>query len=97
MIVTKDLRLMVFVTISAAFFLFADEPKAGAQSGTSFSLEMARATQRGFHPERGEVLLRQLGGVGVTRPQLSLDPHLSIFVSDVETMNQITSVRLKCE
>jgi hypothetical protein len=74
--------------MSAAFFLFA-ESNAGAQSGTSFSLETARATQRGRSPERGEVLLRELGVAGATLPALPLDPHLSIFVSDVETTSQI--------
>jgi hypothetical protein len=89
MAVTKNQRLMASIALSVAFFILGDEPKAGAQSGTSFSLETARATERGYHPERGEVLLRQLGAVGATRPQLPLDPHLSIFVSDVETTSQI--------
>jgi hypothetical protein len=89
MAMTKDKHVMASLAIAAAFFVVANEPKAGAQSGTSFSLEIARATQRGYHPERGEVLLRQLGVAGATRPQLPLDPHLSIFVSDVETTSQI--------
>src|SRR5258708_40159536 len=88
MAVTKHQLLIASIAMSAAFFLFA-ESNAGAQSGTSFSLETARATQRGRSPERGEVLLRELGVAGATLPALPLDPHLSIFVSDVETTSQI--------
>jgi hypothetical protein len=73
--------------MSAAFFLFAYGPEAGAQSGTSFSL--GSTTPRTYHPERGEVHLRQLGVVGTSLPRLALDPHLSILVSDVETTSQI--------
>src|SRR6516225_8756251 len=45
--------------------------------------------QRSYPPERGDVLLHQLGVVGATLPKLRLEPHLSIFVSDVETTSQI--------
>jgi hypothetical protein len=75
--------------MSAAFFLFVDGPMAGAQNGTLSSLDTARATQRTYHPERGEVQLRQLGVAGAALPTLGLDPHLSILVSDVETTSQI--------
>jgi hypothetical protein len=89
MTVRRDKRFIVSIVISAAFFLFVNGPMAGAQDGASFSLDTGRATQRSHHPERGEVLLRELGVAGATQPKLGLDPHLSILVSDVETTSQI--------
>jgi hypothetical protein len=90
MTVTKDKRFIVAsLVMSAAFFLFANGPMAGAQDGTSFSQDTGRATQRSYHPERGELLLRELGVAGSAQPKLGLDPHLSILVSDVETTSQI--------
>jgi len=69
--------------------LFGNGPTAGAQNGTLFSQGTRGATQKSYHPERGEVLLRQLGVAGASVPKLELNPHLSIFVSDVETTSQI--------
>jgi hypothetical protein len=89
MTVTKDKRFIASIVMSAALFLFVNGPMAGAQNGTLFNLDTGRATQRSYHPERGEVLLRELGVAGATQPKLGLDPHLSILVSDVETTSQI--------
>jgi hypothetical protein len=78
--------------MSAAFFLFGNGPMAGAQNGTSYAQDTRGATQRSYHPERGEVLLGDLGfGVAgaPTRPEVVFDPHLSILVSDVETTREI--------
>jgi hypothetical protein len=97
MTVTKDHRFIASIVMSAAFFLFGNGSRAGGQSdtlfgldsGTLFGLDTGAATQRTYHPERGEVLLGQLGVAGTALPKLGLDPHLSIFVSDVETTSQI--------
>ena len=91
MTVTKDKRFIASIVMSAAFFLFGNGPTAGAQNGTSFAQDTGGATQKSYHPERGEVLLQDLGfGVaGASRSELKLDPRLSILVTDVETTGQI--------
>lgn len=88
MTMTKDKRFIASIVMSA-FFLFGNGPMAGAQNGTLFSQDTGGATQTTYHPERGEVQLRQLGVAGTSLPKLELDPHLSILVSDVETTSQI--------
>jgi len=76
--------------MSAAFFLFGNEPMASAQNGTSYPQDTGGATQKSYHPERGEVLLEDLRVAGApTRPELVLDPRLSILVTDVDTTKQI--------
>src|SRR6266853_813725 len=89
MTVTKDKRFIASIVMSAAFFLFGNGPTADAQNGTLFSQDTGGATQKTYHPERGQVHLRQLGVAGATLPNLGLDPRLSILVSDVETTSQI--------
>lgn len=89
MTVTKDTRFIASIVMSAAFLLFGTGPMAGAQNVTLFGQDTGGATQKTYHPERGEVPLRQLGVAGASLPELGLDPHLSILVSDVETTSQI--------
>jgi len=79
MTVTRDKRFIASIVASAAFFLFGNGPTAGAQNGTSFAQDTGGATQKSYHPERGEVLLRQLGVAGASVPKLELNPHLSIL------------------
>jgi hypothetical protein len=55
-----------------------------------FRLDQERAKDQRHHPERGEVRLDQVTSLGADRPKLALDPHLSIFVSDQDTVSQIT-------
>lgn len=60
----------------------------------SLERQSKRAGARHFHPERGEVSLDDLRRFSSTRKTtphatLRLDPHLSIFVTDVETVSQI--------
>jgi hypothetical protein len=92
MTVTKGRRVIASMAMSAAFFLFGNGPTADAQNSTLFGQDTRGATlKRYHHPERGEVLLRDLG-VGVakaTLPELKLDPRLSILVTDVKTTDQI--------
>jgi hypothetical protein len=91
MTVTKDKTFITSIAMSAAFFLFGNGPMAGAQNGTLFSQNTEGATQKTYHPERGEVPLRQLqpGVARTTLPEPGLDPHLSILVTDVETTSEI--------
>jgi hypothetical protein len=57
--------------------------------GATFKLQSLRATVQQHHPERGAVKLDELRTLGTNLPNLPLNRHLSIFVSDVETVNQI--------
>jgi hypothetical protein len=91
MTVAKGRRVIASMAMSAAFFFFGNGPTADAQNGALFGQDTRGATLKRYHPERGEVLLRDLG-VGVakaTLPELKLDPRLSILVTDVETTDQI--------
>jgi hypothetical protein len=87
MTMAKDKPFLASIVMSAVFFLIGNEPMADAQNGTLFN--PGAATQRTYHPERGEVQLRQIGVAGASLPNLELDPHLSILVSDVETTSQV--------
>jgi len=53
---------------------------------TTFNLQIQfqRMNAAPHHPERGEVTLDELTSMGANQPQLPLDRHLSIFVTDVE-------------
>lgn len=83
------MRLQCFVP--AALLLGACALALPAQAQLSpFRLQQERAKDLRHHPERGEVRLDQVTSLGADRPALPLDPHLSIFVSDVETVSQIT-------
>ena len=58
---------------------------------TTFNLQIQslRAYAAPHHPERGAVTVDELASMGANQPQLPLDRHLSIFVTDVETVSQI--------
>jgi hypothetical protein len=60
----------------------------------SLEQQTKRASAKHFHPERGEVSLNELKEHHKHPPlppkkHLPLDPHLSIFVTDVDTVNQM--------
>jgi hypothetical protein len=84
-----NFKFIAPIVVSGVFFLFANGLRAGAQTVSSFSLDTSGATQKGYQPERGEVHLSEIGVAGANLPNLRLDPHLSILVSDVETTSQI--------
>src|SRR4029434_402270 len=91
MTVAKGRRVIASMAMSAAFFFFGNGPTADAQNGALFGQDTRGATLKRYHPERGEVLLRDLV-VGVAKAplqELKLDPRLSILVTDVETTDQI--------
>jgi len=62
---------------------------AHAQMTSSGQIQMLRLNKPRHHPERGDVRLNELRSFGANLPNLALNRHLSIFVSDVETVNQI--------
>ena len=62
---------------------------AQSLDGMSASIDRLRASSFRHHPERGEVRLAEIKSFGAARPALPLDPHLSIFVSDVESTSQL--------
>jgi hypothetical protein len=59
------------------------------ETNLNFKIQSLRASATRHHPERGIVKLDELPTLGTNAPNLSLNRHLSIFVSDVDTMNQI--------
>jgi hypothetical protein len=63
--------------------------QSSAESRLNFKIQSMRANAPRYHPERGAVRLDQIDSVGASLPNLSLNRYLSIFVSDVETVNQI--------
>jgi len=58
-------------------------------SSATFKIESLRANAPHHHPERGVVRLNELRAIGTNQPNLALNRYLSIFVSDVDTVNQI--------
>ncbi len=60
-----------------------------AQTQLNLPLQSLRANAPQQHPERGAVKLDSLRSIGSNLPNLPLDRHLSIFITDVETMDQI--------
>ena len=62
---------------------------AATSPNTTFKLQSLRANAQQHHPERGAVKLNEMHTLGTNLPNLPLNRHLSIFVSDVETVNQI--------
>src|SRR4051812_34168598 len=55
----------------------------------ALQIQSLRAYAAPHHPERGAVTVDELASMGANQPQLPLDRHLSIFVTDVETVSQI--------
>src|SRR4029077_7379915 len=55
----------------------------------NFKIQSLRASAPRHHPERGVVKLDELRTLGTNASNLPLNRHLSIFASDVETVNQI--------
>ena len=55
----------------------------------NLKIKSLRASAPRHHPERGAVKLDELRTIGTNLPSLSLNRYLSIFVSDVDTVNQI--------
>ena len=60
-----------------------------SSSNATFKLESLRANVKQQHPERGVVKLYEVPTIGTNLPNLPLNRYLSIFVSDVDTVNQI--------
>jgi hypothetical protein len=60
-----------------------------SSSNATFRLESLRANVKQQHPERGVVKLYEVPTIGTNLPNLPLNRYLSIFVSDVDTVNQI--------
>jgi hypothetical protein len=61
----------------------------GSSNVVTFKVQSLRSNAPQHHPERGVLKLNQLQSFGTTRPTLPLNRYLSIFVSDVDTVNQI--------
>jgi hypothetical protein len=59
------------------------------ETNLNFKIQSLRASAPRHHPERGVVKLDELRTLGTNAPNLPLNRHLSIFVSDVDTVNQI--------
>ena len=65
---------------------------ASPPPAATLTLDELRLGQKRFNPERGEVTLERLQRIKAQtalQPHLPLDPHLSIFVTDVESVSQI--------
>jgi hypothetical protein len=63
-----------------------------AAHADGWRLQALRGEQRSHHAERGEVSLAHLAGparIQAAHPRFALDPHLSIFVTDVDSVQQI--------
>ncbi len=67
----------------------ANAQSSSAPPNFNFEIQSLRANAPQFHPNRGEVDIDDLESMEAKRPQLPLNRYLSIFVSDVDTMNQI--------
>jgi hypothetical protein len=77
--------------ISGSFLTAAIAQNVGPGSSNvvTFKVESLRSSAEQHHPERGVVKLNELRSIGTNRPTLPLNRYLSIFVSDVDTVNQI--------
>jgi hypothetical protein len=76
----------------SAMLCIAGATHAQSLQGGSSSIDHLRSGSVSgfrFHPEHGEVRISELHSFGAARPELPLDPHLSIFVTDVETVSQL--------
>jgi hypothetical protein len=84
----------IVLTLLAGIYGSWSAPTFAQNSGPSsspatFKLESLRANVQQHHPERGVVKLNELRAIGTNYPNLTLNRHLSIFVSDVDTVSQI--------
>jgi len=67
----------------------AQNVEPSSSNVVTFKVQSLRSNAPQHHPERGVLKLNQLQSFGTTRPTLPLNRYLSIFVSDVDTVNQI--------
>jgi hypothetical protein len=82
--------LTILVGIHSSWSMPAFAQNSGpSSSNVTFKLESLRANVQQQHPERGVVKLNELRTIGTNLPNLALNRYLSIFVSDVDTVNQI--------
>jgi hypothetical protein len=82
------LTLLVGIHSSWSMPAFA-QSSGPSSSNVTFKLESLRANVQQQHPERGVVKLNELRTIGTNLPNLALNRYLSIFVSDVDTVNEI--------
>jgi hypothetical protein len=78
--------------IGAALLALAAWNPAAPALAEGLRLQTLRAQQHSHHAERGEVPLERLArpsGPQAAHAAFALDPHLSIFVTDVDTVQQV--------